>query len=137
MLHGFRGREDTRWTGDSVVDSQDKRDIERYVKFFTHKAVQVIVQSRKGEKRKAASKPNSSGEDWFNLVISDDTDLNLETKDLLAHSPMLADTEPVCVEISLQIEAVMYVPYICVQHSGILSQLVGMIIVVKGAVTGS
>jgi autophagy-related protein 13 len=105
MLHGFRGREDTRWTGDSVVDSQDKRDIERYVKFFTHKAVQVIVQSRKGEKRKAASKPNSSGEDWFNLVISDDTDLNLETKDLLAHSPMLADTEPVCVEISLQIEA--------------------------------
>ncbi|XP_062512621.1 autophagy-related protein 13-like isoform X2 [Corticium candelabrum] len=81
---------------------QDKRDLERYVKFFTQKAVQLVVQSRKGGKQRTTSKPNSTGEDWFNIVVVDDTKLNVETKDFLLRCPLAVGTQPLCVEISLQ-----------------------------------
>ena len=43
---------------------QDRKDLERFAKFFTLKCVQVIVQSRLGQKIKCASKPMSTGADW-------------------------------------------------------------------------
>lgn len=45
------------------LSSQDKRDIEKFIKFLALKSAQVIVQSRLGEKIKTQSNPYSSS-DW-------------------------------------------------------------------------
>lgn len=47
------------------------KDIERYVKFFTLKSVQVVVQSRLGKKVKTESKPFSTGTDWVSYLHRD------------------------------------------------------------------
>lgn len=51
-------------TGSGSGDHEGGKDIERYVKFFTLKSVQVVVQSRLGKKIKTDSKPFSTGTDW-------------------------------------------------------------------------
>lgn len=48
---------------------QDRKDLERFSKFFILKAVQVIVQSRLGEKMKFPSRASSSGADWVSNLF--------------------------------------------------------------------
>lgn len=42
----------------------DKKELEKYVKMFSTKAVQVIVQSRLGDKIQTFSNPRSLSNDW-------------------------------------------------------------------------
>lgn len=80
---------------------QDRKDLEKFTKFLVLKAVQVIVQSRLGEKIRTKSKPHSSGSDWFNLAIRDVGDIQCETKRALT-GQMLSSGTSVCTEISLK-----------------------------------
>lgn len=51
----------------SKLSQQDRKDLEKFTKFLIYKSLQIIVQSRLGEKIQAKSKPFSSGADWVNL----------------------------------------------------------------------
>lgn len=43
---------------------QDKKDLEKFIKFLALKSTQVIVQSRLGEKIQTQCNPHTSGNDW-------------------------------------------------------------------------
>ncbi|XP_067002888.1 autophagy-related protein 13 homolog isoform X2 [Anabrus simplex] len=80
---------------------QDKKDLDKFTKFFALKAAQIIVQSRLGEKFHTKCKPHSSGTDWFNLAIQDIPDVLSETKKALG-TGIVAAQFPLVVEISLR-----------------------------------
>lgn len=85
----------------SKTNVQERKDFEKFTKFLIYKSIQVIVQSRLGEKIKTTSKPFSTGADWFNLVITDNNEVQSEAKKILAgQSTTLGQN--VCVEISLR-----------------------------------
>ena len=81
---------------------QEQKEIEKYVKFLSQKMVQVIVQSRLGEKVCTPSKANASPSDWFNLGIEDIPEVVLETKKALKGQLLSIGSPPLCVEISLK-----------------------------------
>lgn len=85
----------------SKLSQQDRKDLEKFTKFLIYKSLQIIVQSRLGEKIQAKSKPFSSGADWFNLAIKDIAEVHTETKKALAGQTALL-SQNVCVEISLK-----------------------------------
>ncbi|KAK6172487.1 hypothetical protein SNE40_016125 [Patella caerulea] len=83
------------------LSAQDRKDLEKFTNFFVLKSLQIIVQSRLGEKIKTKSKPVSSGADWFNLAIKDTPEVHIEAKKVIAgQQSMLAQN--VCTEISLR-----------------------------------
>lgn len=83
------------------LSSQDRKELDKFTKFLAFKAVQVIVQSRLGEKLKTKSKPFSSGADWFSVTIDDVPEVLRETKNALGGLlPTLGVS--LCVEISLK-----------------------------------
>lgn len=85
----------------SKANVQERKDFEKFTKFLIYKSIQVIVQSRLGEKIKTKSKPLSSGADWFNLVITDNSEVQSEAKKILSgQSTTLGQN--VCIEISLR-----------------------------------
>ena len=43
---------------------QDKKDLEKFTKYLVYKCIQIIVQSRLGERIRTQSKPFSNGSDW-------------------------------------------------------------------------
>merc|ERR1719460_859041 len=66
------------------------------------KAVQVIIQSRLGERLAAASNPDTTtGTTWFNLAVKDSSEVQSETKRSLAGSVPSPGLPLVC-EISLK-----------------------------------
>ncbi|XP_046374124.1 autophagy-related protein 13-like [Haliotis rufescens] len=83
------------------LNSQDKKDLEKFTKFFIFKSLQIIVQSRLGEKIRTKSKPFSSGADWFNLAIRDIPEVHSEAKKVLSGQQSMLGQD-VCVEISLR-----------------------------------
>ncbi|KAK3745895.1 hypothetical protein QZH41_017872 [Actinostola sp. cb2023] len=64
-------------------------------------AVQVIVQSRNGEKVHTTSKPPAIGQHWFNLAIDDMPEITAETKKSMGGCLPSMD-QPMCIEISLK-----------------------------------
>ncbi|KAM9328615.1 LOW QUALITY PROTEIN: autophagy-related protein 13 [Pholidichthys leucotaenia] len=86
---------------DSDLKPQDKRDVERYIKFFALKTVQVIVQARLGEKISTRSSSSPTGSDWFSLAIKDIPEVTLEAKKALA-GQVPGIGRSMCVEISLK-----------------------------------
>ena len=54
----------------SKINQQERKDFEKFTKFLIYKSIQVIVQSRLGEKIKTSSKPFSTGADWVNKNLS-------------------------------------------------------------------
>ena len=83
------------------MNVQDRKDLEKYTKFFIFKAVQTIVQSRLGERLKTRSKETCTGSEWFNLAIADIQDVQIEIKKALDGLRILPHP-PICVEISLK-----------------------------------
>ena len=81
---------------------QEQKEIEKYVKFLSQKMVQVIVQSRLGEKVCNPCKANASPSDWFNLGIEDIPEVVIETKKALKGQLLTIGSQPLCVEISLK-----------------------------------
>ncbi|XP_061660903.1 autophagy-related protein 13 isoform X2 [Syngnathoides biaculeatus] len=86
---------------DSGLTPQDKKDLDKFIKFFALKTVQVIVQARLGEKICTRSSSSPTGSDWFNLAIKDIPEVTHEAKKALAgHLPAVGRS--MCVEISLK-----------------------------------
>lgn len=83
------------------LNLQDRKDLEKYTRFLALKSVQVIVQSRLGEKVRTKSKPHSSGADWFNLSIKDLPEVMSECKKAFSDQ-IPSSGVGMCVEISLK-----------------------------------
>ncbi|KAM5248054.1 autophagy-related protein 13 isoform 8-T8 [Ctenodactylus gundi] len=83
------------------LSSQDKKDLDKFIKFFALKTVQVIVQARLGEKICTRSSSSPTGSDWFNLAIKDIPEVTHEAKKALA-GQLPAVGRSMCVEISLK-----------------------------------
>lgn len=49
------------------ISAQDKRDLEKYIKFLALKSSQVIVQSRLGEKIYTECHPSSGQNHWVSV----------------------------------------------------------------------
>lgn len=62
-LNAFRFTEDTKMTTPKLT-SQDRKDLDKFTKYFVYKCIQIIVQSRLGTKMKTKSKAFSTGSDW-------------------------------------------------------------------------
>nr|XP_020456410.1 autophagy-related protein 13 isoform X2 [Monopterus albus] len=86
---------------DSDLSPQDKKDLDKFIKFFALKTVQVIVQARLGEKICTCSSSSPTGSDWFNLAIKDIPEVTHEAKKALA-GQLPAIGRSMCVEISLK-----------------------------------
>uniref|UniRef100_A0A8D0BFE6 Autophagy-related protein 13 n=1 Tax=Salvator merianae TaxID=96440 RepID=A0A8D0BFE6_SALMN len=86
---------------DSDLSSQDRKDLDKFIKFFALKTVQVIVQARLGEKICTRSSSSPTGSDWFNLAIKDIPEVTHEAKKALA-GQLPAVGRSMCVEISLK-----------------------------------
>ncbi|VEN64800.1 unnamed protein product, partial [Callosobruchus maculatus] len=50
------------------LSNQEKKELDKFIKFLALKSIQVIVQSRLGEKVSTACKPHTTGTDWAALV---------------------------------------------------------------------
>ncbi|KAM7375048.1 hypothetical protein PAMA_014233 [Pampus argenteus] len=86
---------------DGDLSPQDKKDLDKFIKFFALKTVQVIVQARLGEKICTRSSSSPTGSDWFNLVIKDIPEVTHEAKKALA-GQLPGIGRSMCVEISLK-----------------------------------
>ncbi|XP_073692120.1 autophagy-related protein 13 isoform X1 [Garra rufa] len=86
---------------DSDLSPQDKKDLDKFIKFFALKTVQVIVQARLGEKITTCSSSSPTGSDWFNLAIKDIPEVTHEAKKALA-GQLPGIGRSMCVEISLK-----------------------------------
>ncbi|XP_028998478.1 autophagy-related protein 13 isoform X7 [Betta splendens] len=86
---------------DSELSPQDKKDLDKFIKFFALKTVQVIVQARLGEKICTRSSSSPTGSDWFNLGIKDIPEVTHEAKKALA-GQLPGIGRSMCVEISLK-----------------------------------
>ncbi|XP_069714078.1 autophagy-related protein 13 isoform X7 [Phaenicophaeus curvirostris] len=86
---------------DTDLSSQDRKDLDKFIKFFALKTVQVIVQARLGEKICTRSSSSPTGSDWFNLAIKDIPEVTHEAKKALA-GQLPAVGQSMCVEISLK-----------------------------------
>ncbi|XP_058636432.1 autophagy-related protein 13 isoform X6 [Onychostoma macrolepis] len=86
---------------DSDLSPQDKKDLDKFIKFFALKTVQVIVQARLGEKISTCSSSSPTGSDWFNLAIKDIPEVTHEAKKALA-GQLPGIGRSMCVEISLK-----------------------------------
>ncbi|CAJ1087493.1 autophagy-related protein 13 isoform X1 [Xyrichtys novacula] len=86
---------------DSGLSPQDKKDLDKFIKFFALKTVQVIVQARLGEKICTHSSSSPTGSDWFNLAIKDIPEVTHEAKKALA-GQLPGIGRSMCVEISLK-----------------------------------
>ncbi|XP_037552454.1 autophagy-related protein 13 [Nematolebias whitei] len=83
------------------LSPQDKKDLDKFIKFFALKTVQVIVQARLGEKICTRSSSSPTGSDWFNLAIKDIPEVTHEAKKALA-GQLPGVGRSMCVEISLK-----------------------------------
>ncbi|XP_062404535.1 autophagy-related protein 13 isoform X2 [Sardina pilchardus] len=86
---------------DNDLSQQDKKDLDKFIKFFALKTVQVIVQARLGEKICTRSSSSPTGSDWFNLAIKDIPEVTHEAKKALA-GQLPSIGRSMCVEISLK-----------------------------------
>lgn len=86
---------------DGDLSPQDKKDLDKFIKFFALKTVQVIVQARLGEKISTRSSSSPTGSDWFNLAIKDIPEVTHEAKKALA-GQLPGIGRSMCVEISLK-----------------------------------
>lgn len=79
------------------------KDLDRYTRYFIIKAVQVIVQSRINVSERLKTECKPSGNDWFNLNITDVPEISERTKSALeTESLSIKNDWRVCCEVSLK-----------------------------------
>ncbi|KAH7969450.1 hypothetical protein HPB52_018311 [Rhipicephalus sanguineus] len=84
------------------LSSHDRKELEKFTLFLSCKSVQVIVQSRLGQKQKTQCKAEASNSDWFNLDIPDEDDVQLQLNDAMAGQIPEPGGPSLCTEISLK-----------------------------------
>lgn len=84
------------------LSTADKKDLDKFTKYLAMKAVQVVVQSRLGDRCQAPSCPDTTkGTSWYNLSIRDIPEVMSETKRAMT-GQIPAPGRPLVVEISLK-----------------------------------
>ncbi|XP_015185980.1 PREDICTED: autophagy-related protein 13 homolog isoform X2 [Polistes dominula] len=83
------------------LSMQEKKDLDKFIKFLALKAAQIIVQSRCGEKAYTKCKSSSKGTDWFNLAIQEQPDALADAKKALT-CDIASSSVPLCIEIYLK-----------------------------------
>nr|CAB3224174.1 autophagy-related protein 13-like [Phallusia mammillata] len=68
-----------------AISHQDKRDMDKFIKFLCLKSAQVIVQGRLGKSIVTQSVATPSGAEWFNLAIKDYPEILKEVKAAMAN----------------------------------------------------
>jgi autophagy-related protein 13 len=93
-------------TNIKFLSKQERESLLQYTKHFVRKAVQIVVQSRLGEKKPTKSRVYAYNTDWFNLSIKDLAQITAMTKSSLGAAETLfggsGQSAPLCVEISLR-----------------------------------
>lgn len=85
------------------LSKQEREALIQYTKHFIRKAVQIIVQSRLGDKKPTKSRVYHYNSDWFNLSIKDLAQITAMTKNSLGNIESLFNVNsPFCIEISLR-----------------------------------
>uniref|UniRef100_L7M5N2 Autophagy-related protein 13 n=1 Tax=Rhipicephalus pulchellus TaxID=72859 RepID=L7M5N2_RHIPC len=84
------------------LSSHDRKELEKFTLFLSCKSVQVIVQSRLGQKQKTQCKAEASNSDWFNLDIPDEDDVQLQLNEAMAGQIPEPGGPSLCTEISLK-----------------------------------
>lgn len=85
------------------LSKQEREALIQYTKHFIRKAVQIIVQSRLGDKKPTKSRVYAYNSDWFNLSIKDIAQITSMTKSSLGNTESLFNiNSPFCIEISLR-----------------------------------
>uniref|UniRef100_A0A8C5QQW1 Autophagy-related protein 13 n=1 Tax=Leptobrachium leishanense TaxID=445787 RepID=A0A8C5QQW1_9ANUR len=84
-----------------AMDPQDRKDLDKFIRFFALKCVQVIVQSRLGYKICTPSDSSPVVSDWFYLAIKDIPEVTHEAKKALC-GQLPSVGRSMCVEISLK-----------------------------------
>jgi len=80
----------------------EQKDLDKFIKYLSLKAVQVVVQSRLGDRLAAPSNPDiSQGTTWFNLAVKDSTEVQSEARRSLSGSIPSPGLPLVC-EVSLK-----------------------------------
>jgi len=91
-------------TSERRSSSSESRELEKYIKFFSLKALQTIVQARTGCKTKTNCNPSAKGLDWFNIALQGcdaNNKLQMKIRDMFGRkTPGLS--QPVCVDIVLK-----------------------------------
>lgn len=90
-------------TATRYLAKQDRDALYQYTKHFVRKAMQIIVQSRLGDKKPTKSRVYAYNADWFNLSVKDLLQIATMTKTSLGNvESLFTDNTPFCVEISLR-----------------------------------
>ncbi|XP_022666416.1 autophagy-related protein 13-like isoform X3 [Varroa jacobsoni] len=85
------------------LSDKDRKNLERFVKNFAYKYVQVVVQSRQGEPQKTSCRLPADNGDWFLLNVPDLLDITEEARRVLGDAPHKSlSGSPLCVELSLR-----------------------------------
>nr|AWV66632.1 autophagy-related protein 13 [Brachionus rotundiformis] len=84
------------------LSKHDRETLLQYTKHFARKSVQIIVQSRLGDKKPTKSRVYAHNTDWFNLSIKDLAQITNMTKLHLGNVESLFNSSPFCIEISLR-----------------------------------
>lgn len=85
------------------VFNMSEKELDKFTRNFLIRAVQIIVESRLGDKLLTTTSCNARGHDWFNLSIKDIKDVAQQTKACLDKSSVsIKDKWQFCVEISLK-----------------------------------
>ncbi|NXS19444.1 ATG13 protein, partial [Mystacornis crossleyi] len=85
---------------DTDLSSQDRKDLDKFIKFFALKTVQVIVQARLGEKICTRSSSSPTGSDWVKSQFLKQLHNSVSKKALAGQLPAVGRS--MCVEISLK-----------------------------------
>lgn len=79
------------------------RDLDKFTRYFIIKSVQVIVQSRIGSNKRLKTECKPTGNDWFNINITDIAEVSDRTKAALdTEGFSVRSNWRVCCEISLK-----------------------------------
>ncbi|KAH6936101.1 hypothetical protein HPB50_013375 [Hyalomma asiaticum] len=84
------------------LSPHDRKELEKFTLFLSCKSVQVIVQSRLGQKQKTQCKAETSNSDWFNLDIPDEDDVQVQVNEAMAGQIPEPGGPSLCTEISLK-----------------------------------
>lgn len=85
----------------SKISEHDQKEIEKYTRHLLEKFVQMVIQSRQGERCFTRSKVLPSSFDWFNLTITDKQEIVDATKNTL-NQQHLEVGQPLFIEITVR-----------------------------------
>ena len=86
------------------TNNVEQKEVEKYIKFFTLKALQCVIESRTGCRSNTKCNPTARGLDWFNISLPD-SDANRKFQSTIREQygkKIAGLVKPVCLDIVLK-----------------------------------